>query len=80
MTYLLVDEHSNNQDENEENNDQDDNDTGFTLGPVLVALGQLVEGELGASGDGHADGGHCVCVCVGFCCSDVRDDCLVRFS
>ena len=63
-TYLLVDEHGNDEDRDEENNDEDDNDTGLTLGPVLVALGELVESVLGASGDGHADGGHCVCLWV----------------
>jgi hypothetical protein len=66
-TYPLVDEHSNDQDGGKENNDEDDNDTGFTLGPVLVALRQLVEGVLGASGDRHTDGGHCMCVLLQQC-------------
>jgi hypothetical protein len=57
---LLVDEHGNKQDGDDENNAKDDNDTRLTLGPV-VALGELVESVLGASGEGHADGGHCVC-------------------
>ena len=57
---LLVDEHGKEQDGDDENNAEDDNDTRLTLGPV-VALGELVESVLGASGEGHADGGHCVC-------------------
>jgi len=61
MTYPLVDEHGNDQEKDEENNDKDNNDTGLALGPVLVALGELEESILGASGKGHADGGHCVC-------------------
>ena len=61
LAYLLVDEHSNDQDGDEENNNEDDDDTRLTLSPVLVTLGELVEGVLGASGDGHADGGHCGC-------------------
>jgi len=65
VTYLLVDEHGNDQDGDEENNDKDDDDTGLTLSPVLVTLGQLVESVLGASGDGHRDGGHCVCGFLG---------------
>jgi hypothetical protein len=59
-TYLLVDEHGNEQNGDEENNAEDNNDTGLALGPVL-ALSELVEGVLGASGEGHADGGHCGC-------------------
>ena len=58
-TNLLVDEHSNNEDGDKEDNDEDDNDTGFALGPV-VALGELVDGVLCASSEGHGDGGHCV--------------------
>lgn len=61
LAYLLVDEHGNDQDGDEENNNEDNNDTRLALGPVLVTLGELVEGVLGASGDGHADGGHCGC-------------------
>lgn len=57
-TYLLVDEHGNDQDGDEENNTEDNNDTGLALGPV-VALGELVQGVLCASSEGHADGGHC---------------------
>jgi hypothetical protein len=57
---LLVDEHGNEQNGDEENNAEDNNDTGLALGPVL-ALSELVEGVLGASGEGHADGGHCGC-------------------
>ncbi|KAH9860754.1 hypothetical protein J1614_012086 [Plenodomus biglobosus] len=59
MTYSLVDEHGNDQDHDEEDNDEDDNDTGLALGPVL-ALDQLVQSILAASGKGHVDGGHCV--------------------
>lgn len=55
---LLVDKHGNEQNGDEENNAKNNNDTGLALGPV-VALSKLVEGVLGASGEGHADGGHC---------------------
>ena len=64
MTYALGDEKTNQQAEDEEDNDENDNDTRLTLGPV-VTLGQLVESVLGASGDGHRDGGHCVCGFLG---------------
>ena len=73
MTYPLVDEHGNDQDGDEENNDEDDNDTGLTLSPVLVALGEVEESVLGASGKRHADGGHCVC--RGFLRVSVRQRC-----
>ena len=53
MTYALGDEYTDQQAGNEEDNDEDDNDTGLTLSPVLVTLGQLVESVLGASGDGQ---------------------------
>lgn len=57
-TYLLVDEHGNDQDGDEEDNDEDDDDTGFSLSPVL-ALHQLVDSILAACDEGHVDGGHC---------------------
>lgn len=60
-TYPLVDEHGNDQDKNEEDDDEDNDDTDLTLGPVLLALGKLVQDVLAASGKGHVDGGHCVC-------------------
>lgn len=65
MTYALGDEYTDQQAGNEEDNDEDNNDTGLTLSPVLVALGQLGDGVLAASGNEVGDGGHCV-GCVGF--------------
>jgi hypothetical protein len=59
-TYLLVNEHSNNQNRHEEDDDENENDTGLALSPV-VTLCQLVESVLAASDEGHVDGGHCEC-------------------
>jgi hypothetical protein len=60
-TYPLVDEHGNDEDEDEEDDDEDDDDTGLALRPVLLALHELVDSVLGASHEGHVDGGHCEC-------------------
>lgn len=59
LTYALGDEYTDHQAGNEEDNDEDDDDTRLTLSPVLVALGQLGNGELAAaSGNELRDGGH----------------------
>lgn len=58
---LLVDEHGKNKDSNEEDDDKDDDDTGLALGPVLLALHELVDSILAAGDEGHVDGGHCGC-------------------
>jgi hypothetical protein len=66
-SYPLVDEHGDDEEEDEEDDDEDDDDTGLALGPVLLALDELVDGVLGAAGnEGHVKGGHCGCMGV-FC-------------
>lgn len=60
-TYLLVDKHGNDENEDQEDNDENNNDTNFTLGPVLLALDELVESILApGNNEVHVDGGHCV--------------------
>jgi hypothetical protein len=60
-TYPLADEYTDHQDGDKEDNDKDNDDTGLTLGPVLLALGELVKSVLAASNEGHVEGGHCKC-------------------
>lgn len=58
-TYPLVDEHSGDEDEDQEDDDEDNNDTGLALGPVLLALHELVDSVFAAGDEGHVEGGHC---------------------